>query len=217
MMALVEHSHTRNTEKRVSDNTLYCPPGGYSVVRVITDNPSASGLTWAQSCGIDTVVLPEKSDFSSKQEYYAHFLDRVLEVQPALVCLAGFMKVLPPEFIGPLFPRIINIHPSLLPAFPGLNTHERALSAGVTAHGCSIHVVVPKVDAGPLIAQAAVNVEQHDTPQSLAGRVLEAEHRIYPWVVSMICTGNITLGDTVVFSESARADALSQGYLLPHN
>jgi phosphoribosylglycinamide formyltransferase-1 len=214
MAALVEHAHIGDAEKIGTSKSTGHTPGNYSVARVITDNPSASGLTWAQGRGIDTIVLPDRSSFGSKREYFSHLLHHVVEVQPDVVCLAGFMKVLPPDVIEPLFPRIINIHPSLLPAFPGLNTHERALAEGVIQHGCSIHIVVPEIDAGPLIAQAVVKIRPEDSPRSLSDRVLEKEHQLYPWVVSLICHGDITLGETVSFSEFARTDALSRGYLL---
>ncbi len=210
MMALVEHAHSEATERSITGQA-----GNYSVIRVISDNPSTAGLAWAQERGIDTIVLPDRSSFNSKNRFFAHLLDRVLEVQPTLVCLAGFMKVLPPAFTEQLFPKIINIHPSLLPAFPGLNTHERALAHGVTQHGCSVHLVIPEVDAGPIIAQAAMKIDANETPDLLSKRVLKKEHEIYPWVVSGICCGNITLGETVSFSLPTRADGISRGYLLP--
>lgn len=216
MIALVEYC--RGTDRNQDAPPKSAPiirPEAYSVVRVITDNPTATGLIWAREREINTIVLPERASFRSKKEFYLYLLNCVEEVNPRLICLAGFMKVLPPAFITPLFPRIINIHPSLLPAFPGLNTHERALATGAVRHGCSIHIVVPEVDAGPIIAQAAVNVEQNDSPQSLSERVLKVEHEIYPWVVSRICCGEIILGEKVLFSESAQKEALSRGYLIP--
>jgi phosphoribosylglycinamide formyltransferase-1 len=215
MMALVENSHDGKAERSNPSTPLNCRKNAYSVTRIISDNPTASGLLWAQERGLNTVALPDRGSFSSKKEFYSYLLDRVLEVSPTLICLAGFMKVLPPVLIAPLFPKIINIHPSLLPAFPGLNTHERALAANATRHGCSIHVVVPEIDAGPIVAQAAVDIEPNDSPESLSERVLKIEHGIYPWVVSMICCGEILLGERVSFSELARAEASSRGYLLP--
>jgi len=211
MRALVEQT---DLNKQPSGSNLG-KASTLKVARVISDNPSAPGLIWAKEHGVDTVVLPDRATLNSKKEYYDHLLARILEVQPKLVCLAGFMNVLPAFFIEALFPKIINIHPSLLPAFPGLNTHERALAAGVTKHGCSIHIVIPEVDAGPLIAQALVQVDPEDTPQTLSARVLEKEHQMYSWVVSMIYLEDIQLGKTVSFSQNARDGAVLQGYILP--
>lgn len=155
---------------------------GLDVRAVISNRPDAAGLDWARSRGIDTVALDHKA-FASREDFDARLAAEIDRVAPDLVLLAGFMRILTPAFIARHPRRILNIHPSLLPAFPGLHTHRRALEAGVKVHGCTVHVVTPELDGGPIVIQAAVPVMAGDTEESLAGRVLAAEHRIYPQAV----------------------------------
>lgn len=180
---------------------------GYKVTHVISDRNDAGGLKWAMEAGIPTSVV-SRSEFPSLAEFKAGLLAAVTATKPDLVALAGFMVVLQPEFIAAYPGRLVNIHPSLLPSFPGLHTHERALEANVTEHGCTVHFVDSGVDTGPLIAQTSVTVTPNDTPDTLAARVLNKEHALYPWIVRAIAQGDIHLnGRAVMYSDSARAEA----------
>lgn len=158
---------------------------GYEIVAVVSDQPEAPGLQYAQDAGIETIAIP-RSKFPSRAAHKREIFSNVNQLGPDLVALAGFMLIVPPEFVEPNYGRIVNIHPSLLPAFPGLDTHKQAISAGVTEHGCSVHYVDSGVDTGPVIAQARCECYPTDTPETLAARVLTSEHKLYPWVVSQI-------------------------------
>jgi phosphoribosylglycinamide formyltransferase-1 len=171
---------------------------GLEVKAVISNRPEAAGLEWARSRGIATQVLDHKG-FGSR-EAFDHALGEAIAAQaPDLVLLAGFMRILTPAFIARFAGRILNIHPSLLPAFPGLHTHRQALQAGVKLHGCTVHVVTPRLDSGPIVIQAAVPVLAEDTEEALAARVLAAEHRIYPQAVRWFLEDRIEFlpGDVV--------------------
>jgi phosphoribosylglycinamide formyltransferase-1 len=173
-----------------------------TVALVVANRPDAAGLERARTAGIDAVVIDHKA-FSTR-EGFEQALDAALtERSIDLVCLAGFMRVLTPWFVARWAGRVLNIHPSLLPVFRGTHTHERALAEGVLVHGCTVHFVVPDLDAGPIVAQAAVPVVPGDTAQSLAARVLTQEHAVYPRAVRMICSGEARLeGGRVVFASS---------------
>jgi phosphoribosylglycinamide formyltransferase 1 len=145
---------------------------------VIADKKTAGGLVKAEAAGIRIAAF-ERKDFGSKAEHERAILDLLDELQPDVICLAGYMRLLSAEFIAAYEGRIINIHPSLLPLFPGLHTHQRALDAGMKIAGCSVHYVTEGVDEGPVIAQAAVPVLAGDTAETLAARVLTAEHKLY--------------------------------------
>lgn len=166
-------------------------------VVVISNRPDAEGLAWAKSQGLPALGLDHKL-----YESRAHFegqLQSVLQTSRVdLVCLAGFMRLMTPEFVEKWRDRMINIHPSLLPSFKGLHTHERALAAGVKVAGCTVHFVRPEMDDGPIIAQAAVPVASGDTPQSLAERVLAAEHRLYPHALRLVASGQARVEGAVV-------------------
>jgi phosphoribosylglycinamide formyltransferase-1 len=150
------------------------------IALVISNVPDAGGLARARGARIATEVIDHKA-FGKDRDAFDRKLDASLQAHRIdIVCLAGFMRVLTPWFVERWNGRLINIHPSLLPAFKGLHTHERALAAGATQHGATVHFVVPDLDSGPIIEQASVPVLPGDTPESLAGRVLEVEHRIYP-------------------------------------
>ncbi|MDP2820330.1 MAG: phosphoribosylglycinamide formyltransferase [Polaromonas sp.] len=155
---------------------------GASIAAVISNRPDAPGLRLAQALGIATQVLSHK-DFDSREAFDAALMRLIDGYQPALVVLAGFMRILTPGFVGHYAGRLINIHPSLLPAFTGLNTHQRAIEAGCKQAGCTVHQVTAELDHGPILAQAAVPVLPDDTAETLAARVLVQEHLLYPLAV----------------------------------
>ncbi|MED5547956.1 MAG: phosphoribosylglycinamide formyltransferase [Pseudomonadota bacterium] len=158
------------------------------IVVVASNRPDAAGLAVAEAAGIATEVIDHR-DYDGR-EAFEEALDSTLKMYgPRIVCLAGFMRILTPWFTERWRDLLINIHPSLLPAFKGLHTHERALEAGVRIHGCTVHYVRPEMDDGPIIGQAAVPVLPGDTPDTLAARVLEAEHKLYPQCVALACSG----------------------------
>ncbi len=164
------------------------------ICAVISSNADAAGLKIAQAASIPTQVVSHR-DYQTREaldEAFAHVIDRY---HPQLVVLAGFMRILTANFIRRYQNQLINIHPSLLPQFPGLRTHERALAAGVKQHGATVHFVTPDVDAGPIIIQATVPVLPNDTPATLAARVLEQEHRIYPLAIRWFMEGRLTIRD----------------------
>ncbi|SFM58746.1 formyltetrahydrofolate-dependent phosphoribosylglycinamide formyltransferase [Ectothiorhodospira mobilis] len=161
---------------------------------VISNRPGVAGLERAARAGIPTAVVDHRA-FSGREDFDRALMARIDAHDPALVVLAGFMRVLTPGFVQHYTGRLINIHPSLLPDFRGLHTHERALEAGVETHGCSIHFVNGELDGGPVIAQARVPVMADDNPESLAARVQHQEHRLYPRVVRWFCQGRLRLAD----------------------
>jgi phosphoribosylglycinamide formyltransferase-1 len=152
------------------------------VAAVISNRADAAGLEVAHRHRIETRVLNHR-DYPSREAFDAALAEQIDEFRPDLVVLAGFMRILSDGFVNRYRNRLINIHPALLPAFPGLDTHARAVREGVRIHGCTVHFVTPTVDHGPIVVQAAVPVLPDDTPDALAARVLEQEHRIYPQAV----------------------------------
>lgn len=173
------------------------------IALVISNEPGAMGLERATAAGIANQVINHR-DYPSK-DAMGHALSRAIGDSGAdLVCLAGFMRILSGGFVERWRDRLVNIHPSLLPAFPGLRAHQQALEAGVRVTGCTVHFVRGGVDSGPIIAQAAVPVHPGDTADSLADRVLAAEHRVYPVAVRLIAEGRVSLvGDTVSIDGAA--------------
>jgi phosphoribosylglycinamide formyltransferase 1 len=158
---------------------------------VISNEPAAEGLQRAAAANVRTVVVDHRK-FGKEREAFEHALQSELEAHRIeLVCLAGFMRLLTPWFVRQWDGRLINIHPALLPAFKGLDTHARALAAGAKEHGATVHFVVPEMDSGPVIAQAAVPVHPGDTEATLAARVLEGEHRIYPEALRLVAEGRV--------------------------
>ena len=158
------------------------------IVLVMSNNPDAPGLKIAEEAGIETEVLDHRN--YQKRDDFEEALDTLLRLYDVrFVCLAGFMRILTASFTERWRDLLINIHPSLLPSFKGLHTHERALEAGVRVHGCTVHYVRPEMDAGPIIGQAAVPVLHGDTPETLGARVLAAEHQLFPQCVALACTG----------------------------
>ena len=171
---------------------------------VISNNPDAPGIDRADRAGIRTEVIDHRG--FGDREAFERALDLALaEAGAGLVCLAGFMRLLTPWFVGRWQDRLINIHPSLLPAFPGLDTHARALSAGVRISGCTVHFVRAEMDSGPIVVQAAVPVLEDDDPASLAARVLDAEHRCLPLAVRLIAEGRVTVAGKRCRIEGAAA------------
>lgn len=155
------------------------------IAAVISHKPNSAGTAWAAEQGVATAELLHK-EYPVREEYDAALRDLVLSYKPDYVLLAGFMRILTPVFIEPFADRLVNIHPSLLPSFTGLDTHERALQEGVKVHGCTVHFVTPVLDVGPIIAQGFVPVLPNDDADALAARVLKVEHQIYPAVVDYL-------------------------------
>ena len=165
------------------------------IALVLSNLPDAAGLALALEAGIATEVIDHKP-FGKDREAFDRQLDATLAAYRIdIVCLAGFMRVLGHWFVRRWNGRLINIHPSLLPAFKGLHTHERAIAAGTREHGATVHFVVPDLDSGPIIEQASVPVLPGDTPETLAARVLEVEHRIYPLALRWLAEGRIKILD----------------------
>jgi phosphoribosylglycinamide formyltransferase-1 len=159
------------------------------IALVLSNRPDAKGLERAQDFGIPTAVVDHR-DFSGDRQAFEKAVDDVLrELKIELVALAGFMRILTPFLVNSWKGRMINIHPALLPAFKGLATHERALEEGVKLHGATVHYVSPEMDDGPIIIQGAVPVLDDDTPDALAARVLEVEHKIYPKALQLVACG----------------------------
>lgn len=156
------------------------------IALVVSNEPRAEGLKHARKAGIPTATIDHRR-FGKNRKTFEQALHAVLQENAIdLICLAGFMRLLTPWFVGRWNGRMINIHPALLPAFKGLDTHARALAAGVKIHGATVHFVTAEVDSGPIIAQAAVTVRDNDTPATLAARVIKVEHRIYPVALRIV-------------------------------
>ena len=168
------------------------------VALVFSNNPNAPGLKWASERGLRVACIPSKGRMD-RADYDQEVAAAIDAVEPDLLALAGYMRILSPELCERYAGRMLNIHPALLPAFKGTDTHERAIAAGCRLHGCTVHFVTPDLDAGPIVAQAAVPVLSTDTPDSLAERVLAQEHRIYPQACADVLSGAARLenGKTV--------------------
>ncbi|GEO14465.1 phosphoribosylglycinamide formyltransferase [Microvirga aerophila] len=177
------------------------------IALVLSNRPDAEGLDRARDAGIEALAIDHKA--YSTRESFEQALDEALHARDIeFICLAGFMRVLTNWFVERWAGRMVNIHPSLLPLFRGTQTHRRALEEGVLVHGCTVHFVVPELDAGPIVAQAVVPVVPDDTETSLAERVLEQEHLLYPQALRMICSGRARLdGGRVIFTDSWDASA----------
>jgi phosphoribosylglycinamide formyltransferase-1 len=165
------------------------------IVVVVSNRPDAGGLLVAKAADILTKVV-DHTEAGKNRAQFEGDVQTVLEKHDIdLVCLAGFMRLLTPDFVKKWQWRLLNIHPALLPAFKGLDTHRRALEAGARIHGATVHFVVPEMDAGPIIAQAAVSVRSDDSEETLAARVLKAEHRIYPLALKLVAEGRVRVAD----------------------
>jgi phosphoribosylglycinamide formyltransferase-1 len=174
------------------------------IALVLSNRPDAKGLATAREAGLATAVVDHKP-FGKDREAFDCALQGELEARRIdVVCLAGFMRLLTPWFVSRWQDRMINIHPALLPAFKGLDTHERARAAGVKIHGATVHFVVPEMDSGPVIAQGALAVHDDDTAETLAARVLAIEHRIYPLALRLVAEGRVRVVDGRCLIEGAR-------------
>lgn len=165
------------------------------IVLVASNRPDAGGLATAQAAGIATAVV-DHTKYGKDRAAFDGALQALLEQHGAeLVCLAGFMRLLTADFVARWQERMLNIHPALLPSFKGLDTHQRALEAGVKLHGATVHFVVPEMDSGPIIAQGAVAVRDDDSEATLSKRVLAVEHRIYPLALRLVAEGRVSVTD----------------------
>jgi phosphoribosylglycinamide formyltransferase-1 len=177
------------------------------IALVVSNRPDAAGLTTARAAGIATDVVDHKT-FGKDRDAFESTLQGVLEKHRIdIVCLAGFMRLLTGAFVGHWDGRMLNIHPALLPAFKGLDTHKRALEAGAQTHGATVHFVVPEMDSGPIVVQAAVPVHKDDTEETLAARVLTEEHRIYPLALKLLAEGRLSVKDGRCLVDGAEASS----------
>ena len=180
LQALIDSTRTGNSPVRIA--------------AVISNRSDAYGLQRAQDAGIDTRALDHKA-FDGREAFDSALIELIDAFNPKLVVLAGFMRILSADFVRHYEGRLLNIHPSLLPKYKGMHTHQRALDAGDSEHGCSVHFVTEELDGGPLVVQAVVPVESGDSAQTLAQRVHTQEHRIYPLAVRWFAEGRLILGD----------------------
>lgn len=164
----------------------------YEVVGVLSNKADAFGLIRAEKANIATAVISHKH-FEDRLSFDQAMIEKIDAWQPDLVVLAGFMRILTEQFVNHYLGKLINIHPSLLPKYPGLDTHARAISAGDTEHGATVHYVTPELDAGPSIVQAVVKIEAEDSAESLQARVHKAEHKIYPQAVQWIAQNKVVM------------------------
>jgi phosphoribosylglycinamide formyltransferase-1 len=161
------------------------------ITAVISNKPNVKGVDRATAANIPALIIDHR-DFSSRQEFDLHLLEVIKSFSPDLVVLAGFMRILTPDFVNQFEGKLLNIHPSLLPAYQGLDTHQRAIAAGDSKAGATVHFVTPELDGGPPILQAEVAIMPADSSQDLAARVLKIEHKIYPTVIQWFCDGRLT-------------------------
>jgi phosphoribosylglycinamide formyltransferase 1 len=194
----------RGSNLRALIEACACPDASAEVVLVISNRADAAGLRHARDCGIATEMIPHGA--FTTQVGFENAIDRTLhEHAISVVCLAGFMRVLSPWFVERWRDRLLNIHPSLLPAFRGLDTHRRVLEAGVRFSGCTVHLVRAEVDDGPIVLQAVVPVRPDDDEASLAARVLTAEHRCYPMALELVASGRAQVVEERVVVDGATA------------
>lgn len=215
-LAVLASGRGSNLQAIIEQQSHY---GSYQVSSVFSDNQVAPALALAEQNRIPATLI-DPATLPSKSAFHQMLLDELTQLSPDLVVLAGFMRIIKPELVSAFENRIINIHPSLLPNFPGLNTHQRALSGfhsgEITEHGCTVHLVDFGVDTGKMIAQAALTVSEGDTADSLAARVLELEHRLYPWVIAQLSSGQIVASSgKLSYSQLAVTEASRHGFRLP--
>lgn len=182
-------------------------------IAVISNRPDAAGLAYARERGLKTAVVDHRA-YAARAAFDAALAEAIEAHQPDLVVLAGFMRILGAEFVARYQGRLLNIHPSLLPAFPGTHTHAQALAAGVKIHGCTVHFVTPALDRGPIVIQAAVPVLPDDDPDTLAARVLAQEHVIYPQAVRWFLAGQLQLTEAGQVRSSASAEQVATAALI---
>lgn len=177
------------------------------IVLIASNRPDAVGLEWAKARGLSTLAMDHKS-YANREAFEEALQNALASAKTELVALAGFMRLMTADFVEHWRDRMINIHPSLLPSFKGLHTHERALDAGVKIAGCTVHFVRPKMDEGPIIGQAAVPVLSGDDPDTLAARVLAAEHRIYPAALKLVAGGKVRVeGEKTIISQDINVNS----------
>jgi phosphoribosylglycinamide formyltransferase-1 len=181
-------------------------PGAH-IAAVLSNRPDAAGLAWAAERGIATAVVDHKA-YASREDFDAALAQLVDSYQPDLVVLAGFMRILTADFTRRYEGRMLNIHPSLLPAFPGLHTHARALEMGCKVAGCTVHFVTAELDHGPIVSQGVVSLLENDTPDSVAARVLQLEHQLYPAAVRRFVADELGIVDGRVTSPAQPASSL---------
>ncbi|MCR9213498.1 MAG: phosphoribosylglycinamide formyltransferase [Proteobacteria bacterium] len=181
-----------------------CAQEGFpaEITTVLSNNLEAGGLKFAAENAIPTRVIDHR-EFEAREEFEKQITQYLEELEIDLICLAGFMRLLTADFVNRWRDRILNIHPSLLPAFKGLHVHERAIESGTRFTGCTVHIVRPEMDNGPIIVQAAVPILGDDTPDSLATRILEQEHRIYPLALKLMAEGRIRIQGPIALIDGA--------------
>ncbi|KFB10512.1 MULTISPECIES: phosphoribosylglycinamide formyltransferase [Nitratireductor] len=173
------------------------------IVGVISDNADAAGLAAAKASGLEAIAIP-RAEFPDKAAHEAAIEEALDGLGAEIICLAGFMRLLSGDFVKRWEGRMLNVHPSLLPLFKGLNSHKRALEAGMRIHGCTVHFVTQEMDGGPIIAQAAVPVLPHDTEEELNARVLKMEHQTYPMALALVASGKAAMENgRTVFARNA--------------
>lgn len=204
MLALAQHSREREA--------------AYAIAAVLSDQPAAKGLGLAADLGIATQALPAAKGIE-RAEYDRGLAAAIKQHDPELIVLAGFMRILSPQFVAKFAGRILNIHPSLLPKYPGLHTHQRALEARDPEHGATVHFVTEQLDGGPAVIQGRVSVEPQDTEDTLAARVQVQEHRIYPLAVNWFCGGRLRFADNQAWLDGRVLSAPVQysGHELPRD
>lgn len=191
--------------KSLHDNIKSGLISGCRIAAVFSNNPDAKGLDYAKENDMDTIVIPSKNR-TDKAGYDREILERLSPYNIDLICLAGYMRMVTNELIKAFPNRIINIHPSLLPSFSGLNAQEQAINKGVKISGCTLHFVDEGMDTGPIIAQAAVPVMENDTADTLSARILQEEHRIYSQGVRLFCEGRLRVESGRVVITGGKAD-----------
>jgi phosphoribosylglycinamide formyltransferase-1 len=182
------------------------PDFAAEVVAVVSNKPDAYALQRAKNAGVKSVVV-DHSGFSDRASYDAELINIIDSFEPSIVLLAGFMRILTSRFVRHYRCRLLNIHPSLLPKYKGLHTHRRVLENGDATHGASVHFVTEELDGGPVVLQARIGVQEDDTSESLAERLLKKEHQIYPMVISWIAEGRLTCKDNTPLFDGEPLDA----------
>ena len=181
---------------------------GLRIGLVLSNRPDAAGLNYAKDLGIPSVVVDHKS-YATREDFEKAMIKAIDPYAPAVIVLAGFMRILTPLFIHHYEGKILNIHPALLPLFKGLDTHKRALEAGVRVHGCTVHFAGCELDGGPIVGQAVVPVVPTDTPEVLAARALKLEHILYPRCVYAVAMGDVMLKENRVYMNAKTAQHLA--------
>lgn len=182
------------------------PDAGYDIVLIVANDPNAAGLKWAADKGIATQAVPH-GDYTSREDFEDVMHEALISARVEIVACAGFMRILTDRFVKKWQDKMLNIHPSLLPSFKGINTHQRALDAGVKIAGCTVHIVRPELDSGPILGQAAVPTEPGDTADRLASRIIKAEHRLYPEILKRFARGEFIINGETTCDKSVQPSA----------